>query len=76
MSRHSKDIPDDVPQAYSVSAFFCDEPECRRPHVMLFDKDHRPMAHFVIPDPRPDGGGFFQELKNLMYRSAVERGDK
>jgi hypothetical protein len=64
-----------APQAYSVAVFFCENPKCLRPHVALVDKDHMPIATFVVPDPRPDGTGFFNDLKSALYRSSVERTD-
>jgi hypothetical protein len=75
MKHRVNDLSDEVPQAHGVGVFFCDEPLCRRPHVMLFDSDSKPIAHFVVPDPRSDGTGFMSDLKNLMYRGAVERND-
>jgi hypothetical protein len=62
-----------TPQAYSVHVSFCENPRCRRPHVVLLDRNDKPIAHFVCPDPQPDGTGFFHDLKDALYRSAVER---
>src|SRR5688572_11818361 len=62
-----------TPLAAGVGVFFCEQPECKRPHVMLFNGDNEPIAHFVVPDPHPDGSGFLSELQNLMYRAATER---
>jgi hypothetical protein len=64
---------DKLPQATSVKVFFCHNPDCSRPHVILFDSHGEPMAQFVVPDPRPDAG-FMHDLQNALYRSAVERG--
>lgn len=71
MSHRSKDF-DAVQQADGVGLFYCDEPECRRPHIMLFDEHDNPIAHFVMPDDPV----FLKKLQDLMYRSAVERNDE
>lgn len=58
-----------APHAHWVHVYYCDGPECNRPHVVLFDHDDMPMAQFVVPD------GFMKRLQDALYRSAVERGD-
>jgi hypothetical protein len=63
----------DAPQASSVQVFFCGDPECRRPHVVLFDENQIPFAQFVMPDPRPNGGSFFNDLEDAVYRSMQKR---
>jgi hypothetical protein len=65
----------DSKQASSVQVFFCGDPECRRPHVVLFDEDKIPFAQFVMPDPRPNGGSFFNDLEDAIYRSMQNRGE-
>jgi hypothetical protein len=72
MNHRSKNVPDSVPQAHGVGVFYCDELDCHRPHVMLFDEHENPIAHFVMPDDP----SFMRQLQNLMYRSAVERNDE
>jgi len=62
-----------VQQARSVEVFFCENQKCLRPHVALKDSDGVVFAHFVLPDPRPDGTGFLAQLQDAAYRSAVER---
>lgn len=57
-------------QAYSVRAFHCDNPRCRRTHVAFFDEKHEAYAHFVMPE------GFIETLKRFEYASAVARDDK
>lgn len=75
MSIRYEDYIGNVPKAYSVRVFFCLNPECHRPHVVLLHEDGMPFAQFVCPDPQPDGTGFFHDLQGALYRSAVERGD-
>ena len=53
---------------------FCDNPECHRPHVVLFNEHDKPFAQFVVPDTHPDGGGFIKDLKDALYQSAIRRG--
>jgi len=76
MTHLTEEMMQDVPSATSVRVFFCHNPECKRPHVVLMALDGSPFAQFVMPDPHPDGSGFFKDLQGAMYRSAVERGDK
>lgn len=64
-----------VPQASFVHTFFCDNPDCLRVHVALFDEHDRPFAHFVLPDARPDGSGFLKSLNDAAYKSIMLRGD-
>ena len=69
MKHRSKDVPDEIPQAHGVGVFFCDEPDCKRPHVMLYDEHDKPLAHFVVPDEP----GFMAQLGEALERSQVER---
>lgn len=62
-----------APQANHVRVFFCGDPACFRPHVVLFNADDSVLAHFVQPDARPDGSGFLKDLQDAAYRSAVLR---
>lgn len=64
----------DAPAATMVRSFFCDNPKCHRVHVVLFDDEDEPFAQFVMPDARPDGSGFFDDLKKAVYKSAMLRG--
>lgn len=59
------------PQATSVQVFFCNNPRCHRPHVVLKDENGKPFAQFVMPDYKP--GGFMDNLQDAIYRSSVER---
>ncbi len=62
-----------TPCAHGVGIFYCPDPMCGRPHIMLFDENKKPLAHFVVPDPNPDGSGFFHDLrKAVMQRWPVE----
>lgn len=65
-----------VPQAYSVKVLFCENPRCLRPHVVLLDEGGAPIAQFVCPPAEPDGTGFFRDLQDALYRSAVERNEQ
>jgi hypothetical protein len=73
MDRTPNDFLDGVPVAHSVRVFFCLNPKCKRPHVVLLKESGTPLAHFVLPDPLPGGGGFLHDLQDAAYRSAVER---
>lgn len=64
----------DAPQATRVQCFFCENPKCNRVHVVLFDDRDEPFAQFVMPDLRADGTGFFKDLKDAVYKSAMLRG--
>ena len=59
------------PQAFQVRVFFCNNPECHRPHIVLEDKYGKPFAQFVVPDYKT--GGFMDDLQDACYRSSVER---
>lgn len=62
-----------APQADYVRVYFCGDPQCHRPHVVLFTETDGVIAHFVVPDARPDGTGFLKDLQDAAYRSAVMR---
>jgi hypothetical protein len=66
-------VPDlrDVPQAFSVDTFYCANPRCRRPHVVLYDIDGRPFAQFVISETW--GPEWIEKLQKALYAGAVER---
>jgi len=49
-----------TPLAYSGGLFFCPEPECGWPHIILFDEGNEPMAHYII------GPEFYAEIKEAM----------
>jgi hypothetical protein len=51
-----------APIAEGAAVFFCPNPDCNQPHLLLLDEDHAPLAHFVISD------AFFQELTAAMQR--------
>lgn len=72
-STTSKVFGEDVPQAESVRIFWCDGPECQRPHVVLFDEFLAPIASFVLPDPRPDGTSFATDLVEAQRESVMRR---
>jgi hypothetical protein len=63
--------PFECPQATSVNVLFCGSEECLRPHVVLYDHHGEAMASFVVPDPKP--GGFWENLQDAVYKSAVLR---
>lgn len=63
-----------VPQARSVKVFFCVGPECKRPHVILFDDSKKPIAQFVVPDRRSDGTGFVNDFLCSVIESEMMRG--
>jgi len=60
------DFDDDAilatPVAEGAAVFFCPNPGCNQPHILLLDEDNEPMAHFVI------GDDFFAELAAAMQR--------
>jgi hypothetical protein len=59
-----------VPGAHSVSFFLCENPACRRLHVLLEDRRCEPIAHFCVPD------GFLDVLQREQYRAAVLRDEE
>jgi hypothetical protein len=64
-----------IPQAHSVKIMWCgDDIECGRPHVVLFDRGGFPIAQFVCPDRRPEGGTFVDDLTEAFDRSELLRG--
>ena len=52
----------DTPVAEGAAVFFCPNPQCNQPHLLLMDEDNQPMAHFVVEDD------FFAELAAAMQR--------
>jgi hypothetical protein len=62
-----------LPQAHAVRIYFCEGPECCRPHVVLFDERDRAIAQFVLPDPRPDGTSWLGDLVNAAMESIAMR---
>jgi hypothetical protein len=60
-----------VPQAYRVDWFYCENPKCRRPHVVLFDANDKPFAQFVISEMW--GADWISGIQDALYRGAVER---
>lgn len=69
----TSDEINEAPQAASVSVFFCHNPKCLRPHVVLFNDDGKPFAQFICPDIRADGGSFIQDLQDAAYVGVVGR---
>jgi len=67
-------IDDRVPRADRVRIAWCGGPDCDRPHVVLFDRDGKPIAQFVVPDRRPDGGSFVEELATAFIQGEMLRG--
>jgi hypothetical protein len=65
-----------VPQAHSVEIRSCGDRECGRPHVVLFDENHQPIAQFVCPDRKPDGDCFAYMLTRAFEEMEHERGSK
>ena len=56
-----------TPIASGGGVFFCPDPTCHHPHIILVDDDHHPMAHFII------GPEFYAELQAAMaQRTGVE----
>jgi hypothetical protein len=55
-----------APQASSVRIFYCANPRCMRPHVVLFDDLDGIIAHFVLPYRRTDGGSFAHDLVEAL----------
>lgn len=51
-----------TPVAEGAAIFFCPNPDCQQPHMLLIDEDDQLMAHFVI------GDDFFAELAAAMKR--------
>jgi hypothetical protein len=51
-----------VPVASGAAVFFCPDPNCQHPHLLLFDEYDNPMAHFVVDQD------FFQKLAGAMNR--------
>jgi hypothetical protein len=68
-----EDDLDQAPQAAAVRVFFCLNPDCHRPHVVLLDAQDRPFAQFVVPDYSADGTGFINDLQRACYSSAAMR---
>lgn len=67
-------IPDDlsaVPQAHRVTVFYCHNPQCRRPHVLLHDEAGRPMAQFVISEIW--GPRWIKDVQDALYHGAIDR---
>jgi hypothetical protein len=65
-----------TPSARGAAVIFCPSPECKRPHIGLFDDNDQPIAQWVVPAVNADGQGFFKALQDAMYQAAVEREDK
>ena len=56
-----------TPIANGAGVFFCPDPNCHNPHLILLDDDGEPMAHFVI------GPEFYAELQAAMaQKTGVE----
>ena len=51
-----------APIAEGAAIFFCPNPDCNSPHILLLDEDDNIIAHYVI------GDDFFAELANAMQR--------
>jgi hypothetical protein len=51
-----------APVAEGAALFFCPNPDCQQPHLLLIDEDDELMAHFVIGDE------FFADLAAAMKR--------
>ena len=62
-----------IPAAASVGVFFCGAPECRMPHVGLYDADGVLFAHFVVPDSQVEGRGFMHDLYAAVLQVELAR---
>lgn len=51
-----------TPVAEGAAIFFCPNPDCQQPHLLLIDEDNQLMAHFVV------GDDFFAGLAAAMKR--------
>jgi hypothetical protein len=51
-----------TPVADGAAIFFCPNPDCNLPHVLMIDEDGDPIAHYVIDDD------FFTALTAAMQR--------
>jgi hypothetical protein len=64
----SRQIPfdeDDIlaaPVAEGASIFFCPNPDCNLPHVLMIDEDDDILAHYVVDEE------FFDALAAAMQR--------
>jgi len=56
-----------TPVAHGGGVFFCPDPKCHHPHMLLVDDNNEPMAHFII------GPEFYAELQAAMaQKTGVE----
>jgi len=51
--------PGEVPQADRVQIWLCYNPNCRKPHIFLFNENGEPFAQFIPPE------GFLDDLIKL-----------
>lgn len=51
-----------APVADGAAIFFCPNPDCNLPHMLLVDDDGDPIAHYVVDDD------FFAALTAAMQR--------
>lgn len=50
MSEKDRSDPiSDAPRASWIQICWCTDPNCRTPHVVLFDDDDMPIASFAVP---------------------------
>jgi hypothetical protein len=56
-----------TPLAYGGGLFFCPEPECGWPHLILLDEDGTPMAHYII------GPELYREIKEAMEKRLARK---
>jgi len=67
-------IGPEVPQAHRVRIMWCGGPGCDRPHVVLLDRDGKPIAQFVCPDRYESGGSFPEDLITAFIQGEMLRG--
>jgi len=62
-------VPSDCPHATYVQVAFCGDPNCGRPHVILFDENNNPIATFCAPDYQ--AGGFLDNLIDAYRKTGA-----
>jgi len=56
-----------APVASGGGMFFCPDPKCGLPHLLLVDDFNEPMAHFIIS---PE---FFEEIRAAMEKANARK---
>jgi hypothetical protein len=39
---------EEIPAAHGIGIVMCPDPQCGRPHIVLFDEDEEAIAHFIL----------------------------